>query len=725
MPENFANRYQTTLAAGVTSGALTGTVTSVTGVPAVPFRAIITAEGANTDEIVLVTGQASTTLTWTRAAEAVAGIQAASAHSIGATLTAIVTAVQAATWGAPLGYFNVKSYGALGDGVTDDTAAITAAIAALNAAGAGTLYVPAGTYVTSGGFTITANCVVMGEGPAGILDATGVVSLVTCTSRTAVLFTLTGDVCRVERIGLRNTASLVPTAGAGILAQGANIFSRVNFEGVSVDRFWIDIDYEAGSAWSMHACQINDPIKYGLKITNTVHQDEGDFAISDTWVRSGLTTVADAGIRLEGAGGGKLSNVRVNGLGYKAFTHGFDLSVPNTVNTGEIFLSNCSLVNVQGNGFNAVKQGNTGQWNRIMLTGCFFGLFGNTTGYAVNIVGATYGVGYGFSEITIVGCMFYGQSGTTKAAVNLYNTANVRIASNLLASFPTFVASALSTTVVDASGGIASGVTITGVPASGQMPIGIDATTSAWALPAWLARASYYDTVRRSSGLLGYWRLGEPSGTSAADSGPNGVTGTIVRAPTLNVTGALTGDANTAMTFTAATDNYITFSTNAALNCTTAVSVECWYKGSVGNQTIFARMHSVEGAGGADTAGYRLKLSSGGLAQFVVGDSAGIIAVVGTSTITNNAYHHIVGTRTGNRMVVYVDGVAEYDNADIAAAVGTMSASRVAEIAAWPYYGTFDARGENLTGTVDEVAVYNRALSAYEVLMHYQIGKAL
>jgi hypothetical protein len=91
MPENFANRYQTTLSAGVTSGALTGTVVSATGQPTAPFRAMISAEGANTDEIVLVSA-GGTTLTWTRAVEAIAGVQAASAHGAGATLTAVVTA---------------------------------------------------------------------------------------------------------------------------------------------------------------------------------------------------------------------------------------------------------------------------------------------------------------------------------------------------------------------------------------------------------------------------------------------------------------------------------------------------------------------------------------------------------------------------------------------------------------------------------------------------------
>ena len=44
------------------------------------------------------------------------------------------------------GAYNVRDYGTVGDGVTDDRAAINAAITAANAAGGGTVYVPDGTY---------------------------------------------------------------------------------------------------------------------------------------------------------------------------------------------------------------------------------------------------------------------------------------------------------------------------------------------------------------------------------------------------------------------------------------------------------------------------------------------------------------------------------------------------------------------------------------------------
>ena len=46
-------------------------------------------------------------------------------------------------------YVSVKDFGAVGDGVTDDTAAIQAAVNAVFNAGGGTVYVPAGTYLVS------------------------------------------------------------------------------------------------------------------------------------------------------------------------------------------------------------------------------------------------------------------------------------------------------------------------------------------------------------------------------------------------------------------------------------------------------------------------------------------------------------------------------------------------------------------------------------------------
>lgn len=60
-------------------------------------------------------------------------------------------------------YYNVKNYGAVGDGVTDDTAAVKDAVTACNLTG-GVVYFPAGSYVLTDPLIFTRyGCTVMGE----------------------------------------------------------------------------------------------------------------------------------------------------------------------------------------------------------------------------------------------------------------------------------------------------------------------------------------------------------------------------------------------------------------------------------------------------------------------------------------------------------------------------------------------------------------------------------
>jgi len=58
---------------------------------------------------------------------------------------------------------NVRDYGATGDGTTDDTAAMQAAITAATANGQSTLYIPTGTYIVKSQLNVS-QCSVMGDG---------------------------------------------------------------------------------------------------------------------------------------------------------------------------------------------------------------------------------------------------------------------------------------------------------------------------------------------------------------------------------------------------------------------------------------------------------------------------------------------------------------------------------------------------------------------------------
>lgn len=60
--------------------------------------------------------------------------------------------------------YNVKDYGAVGNGVADDTTALQAAINAANAAGGGTVRIPAGNYKISAALTLYSNITLLGVG---------------------------------------------------------------------------------------------------------------------------------------------------------------------------------------------------------------------------------------------------------------------------------------------------------------------------------------------------------------------------------------------------------------------------------------------------------------------------------------------------------------------------------------------------------------------------------
>lgn len=107
-----------------------------------------------------------------------AAAAAAAASTAAATAAAAAAAAQTAATAALLGVgFVVTNYGALGNGVHDDTAAIQAAIAAAAATlnGGGIVYLPPGTYKVTSTITLSAlqGVTIMGAGPTCTVIASG------------------------------------------------------------------------------------------------------------------------------------------------------------------------------------------------------------------------------------------------------------------------------------------------------------------------------------------------------------------------------------------------------------------------------------------------------------------------------------------------------------------------------------------------------------------------
>lgn len=134
---NHRNFSQTTLAAAITNTTNTAiTVASGTTFPAAPFIISIDTEAMS----VTSTGS-GTNWTVTRGYEG----STAATHLNGAAIFHDISAAEADSWTKRV--YSVKDYGAIGNGIADDSASFQAAIDAAHAAGGGTVYIPNGTWI--------------------------------------------------------------------------------------------------------------------------------------------------------------------------------------------------------------------------------------------------------------------------------------------------------------------------------------------------------------------------------------------------------------------------------------------------------------------------------------------------------------------------------------------------------------------------------------------------
>jgi subtilisin len=214
----------------------------------------------------------------------------------------------------------------------------------------------------------------------------------------------------------------------------------------------------------------------------------------------------------------------------------------------------------------------------------------------------------------------------------------------------------------------------------------------AWAGPP---PVTYSEAVLGSSGLASYWRLGEASGTTAADQkGAN--PGTYLGGVTLGQPGALAGDDDTTASFDGQNDEMR--ASGAGLSLTSTATLEGWFYWQAG--TALLRDDTSSG-------GWILAYDSGGKLAYRAGGTTFVTSR--TAASLKGAWHHVVLTLAGGQTNFYVDGALVH--------TGT-GAGSAASRQTWHVMrnGTLNYT----TGRADEVAIYGSALSAGTVQQHYQ-----
>jgi hypothetical protein len=149
--------------------------------------------------------------------------------------------------------------------------------------------------------------------------------------------------------------------------------------------------------------------------------------------------------------------------------------------------------------------------------------------------------------------------------------------------------------------------------------------------------------------------------------------------------------------------SYVQVPNAASLQITTALTIEAWiYPTALGGRVVDKITAGTADGYLLDTVGSKLRL---------------IIGAVSVSSVANlptNAWVHVAGTWDGANARVYVDGVLAATSA-----VSTLPSNNLAlRIGA-------DSTGANrFAGTIDEVGVYNRALSTAELAAIVLAGSA-
>ena len=214
--------------------------------------------------------------------------------------------------------------------------------------------------------------------------------------------------------------------------------------------------------------------------------------------------------------------------------------------------------------------------------------------------------------------------------------------------------------------------------------------------------------------LVGDWHLDEGTGTSAADSSG------YLNNGTMNGTNYWTSSGKYGAALEASGDDYVSVADSNSLDLTSAYTLEAWVKpGNTGKDQMIIDK-TTDGTGG-----YSLFISgTNGHLQFrVYGATQGVLE--GTTDLRDSTdWRHVVGTFDGTTMKVYVNGVPE----------GSLAWSTPANANNTPLYigARYDDDGVSpitpqyyFSGRIDEVKIYNRGLSATEVLQRYGEGASV
>ena len=152
-------------------------------------------------------------------------------------------------------------------------------------------------------------------------------------------------------------------------------------------------------------------------------------------------------------------------------------------------------------------------------------------------------------------------------------------------------------------------------------------------------------------------------------------------------------------------DDYVTVTDSSTVNLAgDNLSVECWFK--VGDPE--ATWRGLCGNYHSGTAGYML-VYTGSVAFY---NGLGAAAASGSTSVSDGKWHHAVGVLDKGTMRLYVDGAKE----------PRVASEQMVKPSTYPFEIGRYGFGKSFAGEIDDVTVYDKALSAGEIKKRYERG---
>jgi len=215
-------------------------------------------------------------------------------------------------------------------------------------------------------------------------------------------------------------------------------------------------------------------------------------------------------------------------------------------------------------------------------------------------------------------------------------------------------------------------------------------------------------TTRKEEGLVGYWHLDEGTSTLAYDNSGYGNNGTLYNTPTWQTSNNCR--AGGCLDFNG-TNEYVGVSSNNTLDLSSVGSVAVWINiPSSWSGSLYPNVVSKGANAGWDTDGW--SIYAFGPASNAIGigfRNGGTVKNVSFTNSLKDQWIHIVGVWNGSNIYIYENGVLKNSSAQ------TISPP----VTSYPVTIGRDNGSQYFDGLIDEVRIYNRALSVTEILQMY------